>query len=299
MTSVPYCIRSLLFAPGNESRKVEKLARFGADAIVLDLEDAVAADQKIAARSMVRAALPDLRGPIRCVRVNALSTGLTLGDLEGVVSADLDLIVMPKVESPGDLRTVDALIAAAEVSTGLPRGRIGVIALIETCAGVLAATEIARASPRLVTFVFGSGDLGRDLALPTMRGDISAALAYGRAKVVYDARAAGLPGPLDGPYLAVRDLDGLERDCRAAVALGHRGKVCIHPDQVAVVNRVFGPDPEEVVFAREVIEAFAAAESRGSASIIVNGTFVDYPIVQKAGSIVSLADELAARKASR
>jgi citrate lyase subunit beta/citryl-CoA lyase len=291
----PLLLRSLLFAPANEPRKTRRLSASGADAVVLDLEDAVARDQKVAARPMAHAALHEIAGPLRCVRVNAFETGLTAEDVAAVVCAELDAIVLPKTEAAVDLRRLDALLDAAEAGAGVPRGAVRVIPLIETCVGIAAGAEIARASSRTLALAFGSGDLGRDLALPSIRGDLSAALAYGRGKIVYDARAAGLPAPLDGPYLNVRDQTGLEEDCRAAAALGHGGKVCIHPDQVAVANRVFGPGPEEVAFARKVIAAFTAAETSGSAAIAVEGVFVDYPILIKAQAIVSLAERIAAR----
>ncbi|MCU0983436.1 MAG: CoA ester lyase [Acetobacteraceae bacterium] len=281
-------IRSLLFAPANEPRKVAKLSATGADAVVLDLEDAVAREHKIAARAMAREALATIAGPVRCIRVNAWDTGLTPGDVAAIVCPELDVIVLPKVEAPRDLHRLDAAIASALRETDHPGPRV--LALIETCAGILAAAEIARASPRLAGLIFGAGDLGKDLGLPTLRGDMSGALAWGRAKLVYDARAAGLPGPIDGPCLAVRDQAVMEAEARAAVALGHRGKVCIHPDQVAVANRVFSPAPEEVAFARRVIAAFAEAEARGSASITVEGVFVDYPIVEKAEALIRLAE---------
>jgi citrate lyase subunit beta/citryl-CoA lyase len=291
----PLLLRSLLFAPANEPRKTRRLSASGADAVVLDLEDAVARDQKVAARPMARAALREIAGPLRCVRVNAFETGLAADDVAAVVCAGLDAIVLPKTEAAVDLRRLDALLDAAEAAQGLGPGTVRVIPLIETCAGIAAGAEIARASSRTLALAFGSGDLGRDLALPSIRGDLSAALAYGRGKIVYDARAAGLPAPLDGPYLNVRDQAGLEADCRVAAALGHGGKVCIHPDQVAVANRIFGPAPEEVAFARKVIAAFSAAEAAGSAAIAVDGVFVDYPILIKAQAIVRLAETITAR----
>ena len=291
----PAILRSLLFCPANEERKVRKLSGAGADAVVLDLEDAVAEDQKIAARGAAREALPMLSGALRTVRVNAFETGLTAGDVEAVVCADLDAIILPKVETAQDLARLDRLIAKGEAANGVAAGSIGVIALVETCVGIAHAGEIAQSCNRLLRLVFGSGDLGNDLALPTMRGDITPALAYGRAKIVYDARAAGLPPPLDGPFLNVRDQAGLEADCRISRSLGHGGRVCLHPDQVPVVNRVFSPDPEEVAFARKVIDAFGQARQAGSASITVDGTFIDYPIAYKAERIVAMAEAIAAR----
>lgn len=294
-----WLFRSLLFCPANEPRKVARLTQSGADAVVLDLEDAVADAHKIAARSAARAALPTLAGVTRCVRVNSFETGLTAGDVAAVVCSELDAIVLPKAETAQDLRRLDRLIARAEAASGVRPGAVRVIAIVETCAGIAAAAELAAAGARLCRFVFGAGDLATDLDLPTIRGDFAPALAYGRAKIVYDARAAGLPPPVDGPYLRVRDLEGLARDSAVARALGHGGRLCLHPDQVPVVNRIFAPDADEVAFARKVVAAFAEAERAGSASIMVEGVFVDYPIVYKAQRIIARADAIAAREAAR
>jgi citrate lyase subunit beta / citryl-CoA lyase len=297
--SADWPFRSLLFCPANEPRKVARLAGSGADAVVLDLEDAVADAHKAAARGAAREALGALAGVTRCVRVNSFETGLTAGDVAAVVCAELDALVLPKAETVQDLRRLDRLIARAEAANGVAAGAVRVVAIVETCAGVAAAAELAAAGPRLCRVVFGAADLAADLGLPTICGDVSAALAYGRAKIVYDARAAGLPPPVDGPYLRVRDSAGLARDSETARALGHGGRLCLHPDQVPVVNRVFSPDAEEVAFARRVAAAFAEAEGAGSASITVDGVFVDYPIAHKARHIVALADAITAREAGR
>ena len=256
-------MRSLLFCPANEPRKVARLSGSGADAVVLDLEDAVAANEKVAARRSAREALPTLRNALRCVRVNPFETGLTPGDVETVVCEDLDALLLPKAETVADMRRLDRLIGRAEVKNGLAPGRVRVIALVETCAGIAAGAAIAGSGARIITLVLGSGDLGSDLGLPTIRGDLGGALAYGRAKIVYDARAAGLPPPLDGPFLKIRDQALLEQDCIVSRSLGHRGRVCIHPDQVPVVNRIYEPDPDEVLFAHKVIHAFAEADRIG------------------------------------
>jgi citrate lyase subunit beta / citryl-CoA lyase len=289
-------LRSLLFAPGNELRKVEKVASFGADAIILDLEDAVPNADKVRARPMVRDAVTRIRGPLVCVRVNALSTGLTAGDVDGVVAAGLDAIVLPKTETPEDVLTVDALIAAAERREGLPAGRVRLLPLVETARGVLAAFPIAAASARVLTIAFGSGDFTRDLELPAIRWSLEGVeLAWARAKLVVDARAAGKPRPIDGPYIAVRDAEGMAADCRVARSLGYQGKICIHPSQVAPANRAFVPDADEVAFCRKVVTAFQAAERQGSAAITVDGIFVDYPVAEKAARIIALAEALEAR----
>jgi citrate lyase subunit beta/citryl-CoA lyase len=289
-------MRSWLFAPGNEPRKVKKVASFGADAIILDLEDAVPNADKVATRPMVRDAVREIQGPLVCVRVNGLATGLTAGDVDGVAVEGLDVIVVPKTETPEDVLAVDAMVAAAERREGLPAGRVRLLPLVETARGVLAASAIAGASPRVVTIALGSGDFTRDLELPVIRWSLEGReLAWARAKLVVDVRAAGRPRPLDGPYIAVRDAEGFVADCRVAKSLGYQGKILIHPSQVEAANRAFAPDPDEVAFCRKVIETFTAAEKQGSASITVDGIFVDYPIVEKAQRIIALAEALDAK----
>jgi citrate lyase subunit beta / citryl-CoA lyase len=293
-------LRTWLFAPGNEPRKVDKVASFGADAVILDLEDAVPDADKVATRPRVRAALAGIRDSLVCVRVNGLDTGLTAGDVAGVTAPGLDCIVLPKTEVPAHVHAVDELIEAAEERGGLPVGRVRILPLVETARGLLRAEEIAAASPRVVTLAFGSGDFTRDLELPSVRWSADGAeLAYARARLIVDARAAGRPRPIDGPYLSVRDAAGFEDDCRQARKLGFQGKICIHPSQVAPANRLFAPDPDEVAFCRRVVADFSTAEARGSASITVDGIFVDYPIARKAERIVATAEGLAARDAAR
>lgn len=291
-------MRSFLFTPANEPRKTAKVASFGADVVVLDLEDAVANEHKFGARKIAKATLPTLRGALRFVRINGWDTGLTTGDVEAVVCDDLDGIVIPKVETARDLTRLDQILEKCEAREGITSGKISVVPIVETCLGIVRGHEIATASPRTVQIIFGAGDLGKDLALPWLRGDTDPALSWGRAKIVYDCRAAGLPGPLDGPWLSVRDLVGFERDCKVAVSLGHRGKLLIHPTQVSIANRVFSPDPAEVAFARKLVAEFSAAEARGAASVMVDELFVDYPIYDKAIALIALADDILVRDTS-
>jgi citrate lyase subunit beta / citryl-CoA lyase len=295
----PLPLRSLLFAPGNEPRKIDRVATFGADGIILDLEDAVPDADKAAARELVRAALPGLGGAFVAVRVNGFHTGRTEGDVAGVVAPGLDAVVLPKTESAQHVRTLDALLARAEAGARLAQGHLKILPLVETARGLLAGAEIAAASRRVATLCFGSGDFTRDLELPSLRWSVEGTeLFYARSRMVVDARAAGCARPIDGPFLAVRDAAGFEADCLGARKLGFQGKLCIHPAQVAAANRLFAPDPDEVVFCRRVVADFAEAVARGSASITVDGVFVDYPIAEKAERIVELADRLATRDAA-
>jgi len=292
-------LRSLLFAPGNEPRKIDKVATFGADGVIADLEDAVPDDAKIAARELVKAALPRLHGGFVAVRVNGLHTGLTEGDVAGIVAPGLDGVVLPKTESAEHVRTLDVLLARAEADAGLVPGQLKILPLVETARGLLAGPEIAAASPRVVTLCFGSGDFTRDLELPSLRWSVEGTeLFYARARMVVDARSGGRGRPIDGPFLSVRDAAGFEADCLVARSIGFQGKLCIHPAQVAAANRLFSPDPDEVAFCRRVAAEFAAAVALGSASITVDGVFVDYPIAEKAERIIRTAEALAARDAA-
>ena len=276
-------LRSLLFAPGNHPRKVAKVASFGADAIVLDLEDAVAVGEKAATRAAVRAALPTYHDTVVMVRVNGLSTDLGLGDLDAVVCPSLHAVLLPKVDEPASLAEVDRHLTALEAREGLPAGTIRLLPQIETALGVLRVDEIAlRAPSRVHTLIFGLADFTTDLGVDlTPRGD---ELLYARSRVVVAARAAGLAPPIDGPYLLdLRDRDGLIEDSLRVRQLGFQGRVVVYPPQVKPTNWVFSfvPD-EEVELSRKIVQAFEEAEAAGSAAIQVDGKFVDYPIYRRA-----------------
>ena len=285
--------RSMLFVPGNRQRLLEKAPTLPADALLLDLEDAVPLAEKEATRPVVRAALPTLAGgPPRYVRVNALETGLTGGDLEAIVCADLDGVKLPKVETADDLLEVDRLLSDLEAERGLEVGQIDLIPSIETARGVLNARSIAEAGSRARLLSFGAGDFCRDVGV-RFTGNLwepdGLELLFARSQIVLASRAAGLEPPLDTVWLDVRDNVGLEQDARAAYRLGFQGKMAIHPGQVPIINEVFSPTAEEIDYARRVVAAFEQAEAAGSASIAVDGRLVDYPIVIKARWVLERA----------
>lgn len=282
-----------MFAPGNHPRKVAKVATFGADGVVLDLEDAVADAEKAATRAVIRSALPTLpRGPLRYVRVNALETGLTFDDLEGVVCADLDGIMLPKVEAPETLATAERKLAELERAAGLETGTIDLLPLVETARGVINSLAIAEGAGRVRRLGFGAGDFRRDVAV-SFSGALwepdGLELLFARSQLVLASRAAGLEPPLDTVWLDVRDNAGLEQDARAALRLGFGGKAAIYPGQIEVIHRVFTPSDEEIAYARRVVEAFERAEREGSASITVDDRLVDYPIAIKARWVIERA----------
>ncbi len=278
-------MRSLLFAPGNHARRVEKALSLPADGVILDLEDAVAVSEKPATRAKVVAAFGAPRQGKLYVRVNALSTEWCFADLVAIVHAGLDGIVLPKTESADELKSADWVIGSLEQERGLRRGAIDLIPIIETAKGIQALPSICGAGSRARTLAFGAGDFTLDLGMVWSR-DESELLPH-RAACVVASRAAGMEPPLDTVWADLRDAEGFAQSARRAAALGFQGKMCIHPDQVAVTNAAFTPDDATVAQARRVIAAFDEAEKQGLASIQLDGQFIDYPIVQRARQVLA------------
>jgi citrate lyase subunit beta/citryl-CoA lyase len=284
-------LRSALFVPGNRPERIDKAVATAADLVIIDLEDAVPIAEKRAVLPVVRQKLNEHgRRPIM-VRVNALETGLTAGDLAGVAGPGLWAVMLPKVQNPADIIQMAQLLLAAESAAGLEAGSVGVVALVETALGVENAYAVAAARtdpPRLHTIAFGAADFSLDMGIKLSKNGEE--LAYPRARIAVACRAAGIAPPLDTPYMIdLKDREAFEADVRRGKSLGYGGKLCIHPNQVEFCNRAFAPSEAEVAFAVKVITAFDAAEAAGQAAIQVEGKFVDYPVVAKARRIVALA----------
>ena len=287
-------LRSLLFAPGNHARRVEKALSLDADAVILDLEDAVAIAEKAATRAVVAAALERPRRGLLYVRVNAVDTAFCYGDLAAVVQRGLDGIILPKAESAAGLATIDWLLAQLERDRGLPSGAIDLIPIIETARGIQQIGAILAAGTRVRRVAFGAGDFTLDVNMAWSRNE--AELAHARSVIITASRASGLDAPLDTVWVDLTDPEGLDASARTAVAYGFQGKMCIHPDQIAVVNGVFTPSNAEVVFAERVTAAFAKAEAEGSAAIQLDGKFIDYPIVYRAQRVLQKIAAIRARE---
>jgi len=273
-------LRSFLFAPGNHPRRVEKALTLEADAVILDLEDAVAIAEKPATRETVVAAYGEPRTGLLYVRVNAADTEFCHGDFNAIVHPGLDGIVLPKVESAATIQTIDWLLANLERERGLPAGGIDLIPIVETAKGLRDIDAILGAGTRVKHCAFGAGDFTLDVNMRWTRDENE--LAYARARVVTASRAAGIEAPLDTVWVDLQDEEGLEASTRLALGMGFQGKMCIHPNQIPVVNRVFTPTNAEIDFAERVVAAFARAEKEGSAAIQLDGKFIDYPIVYRA-----------------
>lgn len=283
--------RSFLFAPADHPRRAQKALQSGADAAILDLEDAVAVAAKAAARDAARGVLALPRDCRAFVRVNPFATEWCFGDIAAVTGPGLDGIVLPKLEDPGELAALDWVIGALERERGLPLRGVELMPIIETARGVARLPELAaRAaalSGRVRRFAFGAGDYTLDLGLCWSRAETE--LEPARAAIVLHSRAAGLEPPVDTVWIELRDAEGFVASCARGAALGFQGRLCIHPDQVGPANAAYSPTAEEVARAERIVAAFEEAEARGLASIQVEGRFVDYPIVERAQRTLRLA----------
>ncbi|MBA4180370.1 MAG: CoA ester lyase [Anaerolinea sp.] len=276
--------RSELSTPGSSEKMMEKAAGSAADFVFLDLEDAVAPNEKVPARAKVVHALKthDWGRKTRAVRVNNLETQYAYEDIIHVVEEageHLDIIIIPKVKTAEDVRWVDTLLTQIEKKRGWER-RIGLEVLIEEVEAMVNAEAIARSTPRLEALIFGPGDYS---ASQGVRVDAVGGVSndypgdvwhYARNKVVIAARAAGIDA-VDGPFADFKDGEGYRRECTRAAVLGFVGKWCIHPSQIEIATDVFSPSAKHVERARKMIAAMREAEAQGLGAVAVDGVMVD------------------------
>jgi citrate lyase subunit beta/citryl-CoA lyase len=277
-------LRSLLFVPGSDARKLRKAGSIGADLVVIDLEDAVAEAEKTGARETAAEAVRRLSAHARvAVRVNGIDTGRLEDDIASVAAASgLSAIVVPKVDAVDTLSAAADELARAEREAGLGAGTVGLLALVETPLGITRCEDIlASAPPRTITAMLGVADL--TAALGVDLSDEGTELLYARQRLIVAARAAGMPAPIDGPYLRLDDAPGLLADTRRSRGLGFQGRVAVHPRQVDPINRAYSElSGEQLAAAERIVAAFEEAEAGGIASIRVDGRFVDYPVYELA-----------------
>jgi citrate lyase beta subunit len=294
----------MLFVPAARWPMIVKAAASDADAVCIDLEDSVPASEKEASRTNVVRALAELDfgRRLRMFRINAVSTSFAYRDVIDVVEAvgdRLDLVMIPKAESPADVAFVATLLSQIEAHRGF-RVPIGIEAQIETAAGVVWVREIAGASPRLEALIFGAGDYAASMRMPAAgigTFDANDELYPGHRwhgamhAIVAAARANGLRC-IDGPYSDFSDLAGFERACRIARSLGFDGKQCIHPAQLATANGVFAPTDAEVAHARRVVEAYDAAAARGQGAVSLDGKMIDEANVRMARVVLNQSEAI-------
>jgi citrate lyase subunit beta/citryl-CoA lyase len=287
--------RSRLYLPGNEPRFMLNARIHKPDTVILDLEDSVPAADKDAALLVVRNALYalDFGDCERMVRVNQLPDGLD--EIEALVLAGVNVILIPKCESSEQVREVDALVSSvlSSFANRHPSFDVFLMPIIETCEGTFRAREIAGASPRIVALTYGLEDYILDLGgIKTPAGLES---LWARSQVANAAKAAGVQA-IDTVFADVEDLDALRASCRAAKELGFEGKGCIHPRQVQIVNEEFTPSADEIEKAQRIVLAFKEAQAQGRNVVSVGSKMIDPPVVERALRVIALAGKVQSGK---
>ncbi len=280
-------MRSFLFVPADSARKLDKAMTSGADALIVDLEDSIALDGKARARDSAAAFLKDVIAtaprPYVLVRVNGLQTGLTDADLDAVVPAKPDAIMLPKAEGGASVVHADAKLAVREAISDLPDGHIKILPIAtETAAALFVAGTFAGASARLMGLTWGAEDLSAELGAHANRDAQGRFLdPYRLARVLCLAGAAAAAVPaIDTVYVDFRDENGFRRECEEALRDGFSGKMAIHPAQVPIINEVFTPSPEALARAQAIVDAFA--KNPGAGVIGIGGVMDDRPHLVKA-----------------
>ncbi len=287
-------MRSLLFVPGDSAKKLDRGMTSGADALIVDLEDSVAAANKTAARDValgfLKAARTAPSRPRLMVRVNALETGLTDADLDAVLAGAPDAIMLPKAEGGVSVVHLDAKLTAREAMHGLPDGATAIVALAtETAASMFVAGTYRGASPRLAGLTWGAEDLSADLGAEANRdadGNFLDPYRLARCLCLAGAAAAGVPA-IDTVYVDFRNEAGLRHEAQDARRDGFTAKLAIHPAQVAVINAVFTPTAEAVAQAKRVVEAFERSADEGV--VAIDGVMFDRPHLVRARTLLARA----------
>ncbi|MBW2091227.1 MAG: CoA ester lyase [Deltaproteobacteria bacterium] len=289
----PY--RSLLFVPGNKPDWMEKAVNYGADVLILDLEDSVPDREKVASRPLVKAALQSLseKGQVCNVRVNGFATGLTLDDLEAVICPELNSVALPKVETVDDMKALDTLLTHLEKRHNIKEGKIKTSLGIETAKALRNAYDIVVSCPRVTGLSVAAGpggDASRSMGYTWSKEGTET--LYIRSKAVLDARAAGIQYPTVSSWWDIKDLEGLKRDARLNRRLGFRGQTVIHPSHVPVVNEVFTPTADEITFYKGLIKALEEAEKKGTAAVVYEGDMIDYAMAETAREMIEFAKSI-------
>ena len=301
--------RSCLSVPGSSEKMMGKAPSLGSDMVFLDLEDACAPKEKVAARGKVVEAIKthDWADKVLCVRINDWSTKWTAYDIMEVVGnagERLDEIMLPKVENAAQIQATDMLLRQVEIAAGLPIGHIGIEAQIETTRGLINVEEICGASPRLETIIFGPADFAASMEIPVLTGGVQIPdypgdhFHYVFSKILMAGRANGIQ-VIDGPYLYIRDSDGFRDYCKRTRTLGFDGKWALHPDQVAILNEVFSPTQEQFDKAYDILDAYRkATEDEGKGAVMFGDEMIDEASRKMATKFLSRGERAGLKRSS-
>ena len=287
--------RSSLFVPGNKPAWMEKAVKYGADVLILDLEDSVPNQEKVAARAMVKEALGFLKkqGQGCGVRINGFATGMTLDDLESIICPELESVSLPKVETVDDMKQLDTLLTHLEKRYDMEVGTIQTPLGLETAKAMYSAYHIAVSCPRVTSIGLAAGpggDAARSVGYIWSKDGRET--LYLRSKIVLDSRAAGIQYPTISSWWDIKDLEGLEQDARLNRRLGYRGQTVMHPSHVPVVNEVFTPTADELEFYKGMIKALEEAEKKGTAAVVYEGDMIDYAMAKTAREMLEFAKSI-------
>jgi citrate lyase subunit beta / citryl-CoA lyase len=286
--------RSILFVPGNRAEWIDKAPKYGPDALIIDLEDAVPVPEKAEARATVRAGIErsHKRGMPIVVRVNGLNTGLTGEDIEAVVTAGLVAIAIPKLEFVEEILKIDAWIEFFEKKAGLPPNTVEILAIPETARGIMDIYKLATACRRVGNIVGGvgarSGDVTKAIGYKWTRPGFET--LYMASHMLLAARSAGIEYPLAAGSLEVSDLELVRAQLQRVREIGFRGSLLIHPSAVPLANEIFAPSKEEIEWNKGILVAMAGAENAGRAAVTYDGMMIDYAHVRNALDLLHQAE---------
>ena len=280
--------RALLYMPGDDRRKIEKATTLGVDCICMDMEDGVAITRKTDARAVIADAMKELDfgSAERCIRINSVGSGFEKFDLAAAVATNPDAIVVPKVESAAQVRSISEYIEMYEVSGRMPVGTIRMLVGVETAKGILNLKEIAGADKRLEAVIFGAEDYAASIGATRTKQAIE--VLYARSAVV-TACAANELQAIDMVYIDFRDAEGLRLEAEEGARLGFSGKQIIHPNQVAAVQEAFTPSAEAIEYAQRVVRAFTASQKEGKGAFALDGKMIDMPLLKNAQKVLDRA----------
>jgi citrate lyase subunit beta / citryl-CoA lyase len=279
--------RTMLYIPGNNPAMIQTGGVYGADAIMLDLEDAVAVNRKDDARLLVSNMLDavDFGDVEVSVRINGMDTPFAELDLQAIVPKKPDAVRIPKINSAKDVEAAEKIISRLEEENNIPEGTIKIHAMIETALGIENAYEIACASPRIAAITIGAQDLTADMNVVKTEGGEE--ISYARRRIVMAAKAAKVAA-IDTVYADIDNTEGLIKETEMIKTLGFDGKAVINPRQIGPIHKVFTPTEDEVESAKTIVDAYNKAKAEGVGVFAINGKMVDAPVVARAQRVLRL-----------
>jgi len=274
--------------PGDDRRKIEKATSLGVDCICMDMEDGVAVTRKVEARAVIAQAMKELDFGTseRCIRINSIGSGVEKYDLAAALATNPDSIVVPKIETPEQVKWISEHIETYELSSNINVGSIRLLIGLETAKGILNLKEIAEADKRLEAIIFGAEDYAASVG--ATRTKEATEVLYARSAVVTACAANDLQA-IDMVYIDFRDTEGLRTEAQQGAGFGFSGKQVIHPNQIAPVQEAFTPSDEEIAYAQRVVETFMTSQKEGKGAYALDGKMIDMPLLKNAQKVLERA----------